>query len=50
MKTKEVTKQRHAEREFDAAVIDCKDEFGTFLTLEDIVDPDFEIDFIEDEE
>jgi hypothetical protein len=49
MKTKEITKNRHAEREFDVAMMDCKAEFGSVLCIEDILDADYEINFEEDE-
>ncbi len=38
MKTRTETKQRHAEREFDVAVRDCKSEFGIDFVGDDILD------------
>lgn len=37
MKTKKVTKQRNQARDFDVAMLDCADEFGSVL-LDDILD------------
>jgi hypothetical protein len=31
MKTKTVTKNRQREREFDVALLECEDEFGSIL-------------------
>lgn len=38
MKTKEITKNRHAEREFDVAFLDLKSEFGIDFVGDDILD------------
>ena len=38
MKTKLLTKNRHAERDFDVAMMDCKSEFGIDLVGDDILD------------
>ena len=38
MKTKLLTKNRHAERDFDVAMLELKSEFGIDFVGEDIID------------
>lgn len=38
MKTRTETKQRHAERDFDIAMMDCKSEFGIEFMGDEILD------------
>ena len=38
MKTKKITKERKQEREFDVALADCKDEFGSTYDEYDVID------------
>ena len=47
MKTKTVTRQRAAEREFDVATLDCVEEFGDVLN-DDFLD--FEMASCDDDE
>jgi hypothetical protein len=50
MKPTQVTKNRKAEREADVALMDCKDEFGSVLDIEDVLGFDYEVDFNPEED